>query len=88
MRNCQKWEMKLPTENFGGVTGSEGDVLFATGTLDKKFYVFDSINGNILYSKIMPFIGSSPPTTYSINENNILSFIQLVENRLRLDIQT
>ena len=55
------------TENFGGVTGSEGGVLFATGTLDKKFYVFDSNNGNILYSKIMPFIGSAPPTTYSIN---------------------
>ena len=55
------------TENFGGVTGSEGDILFATGTLDKKFYVFDSSNGNILYSKKLPFIGSAPPTTYSVN---------------------
>ena len=55
------------TENFGGVTGSEGDVLFATGTLDKKFYVFDSSNGSILYSKRLPFIGSAPPTTYSVN---------------------
>ncbi len=54
------------TENFGGVTGSEGNVLFATGTLDKKFYVFDSTNGSILYSKLLPFIGSAPPTTYSI----------------------
>ena len=55
------------TENFGGVTGSEGDILFATGTLDKKFYVFDSSNGRILYSKKLPFIGSAPPTTYSVN---------------------
>ena len=55
------------TENFGGVTGSEGDILFATGTLDKKFYVFDSSNGSILYSKKLPFIGSAPPTTYSVN---------------------
>ena len=54
------------TENFGGVTGSEGNVLFATGTLDKKFYVFDANNGTVLYSQLMPFIGSAPPTTYSI----------------------
>ena len=54
------------TENFGGVTGSEGNVLFATGTLDKKFYVFDANNGAVLYSQLMPFIGSAPPTTYSI----------------------
>ena len=55
------------TENFGGVTGSEGGILLATGTLDKKFYVFDSSNGSILYSKRLPFIGSAPPTTYSVN---------------------
>ena len=39
-------------------------MLFATGTLDKKFYVFDSSNGEILYEYEMPYVGSSPPSTY------------------------
>ena len=52
------------TENFGGVTGTEGNVLFATGTLDKNFYVYDSINGDILFKYKLDYIGSAPPTTY------------------------
>ena len=52
------------TENFGGVTGTEGDIILATGTLDKNFYVFDTINGQKLFSYKLPYIGSSPPTTY------------------------
>ena len=55
------------TENFGGVTGTSGNILIATGTLDKKLYIFDSNNGQILYSKILPFIGSAPPSTYMVN---------------------
>ncbi len=60
------------TENFGGVTGTEGDVLFATGTLDKKFYVFNSNNGKELFSYELEYIGSSPPTTYSYNEKQYI----------------
>ena len=55
------------TENFGGVTGTEGNLIFATGTLDKKFYVFNSTTGDELFSYEMPYIGSAPPTTYQIN---------------------
>ena len=55
------------TENFGGVTGTEGDVLFATGTLDKKFYIFNSKNGKELFSYQLEYVGSSPPTTYFYN---------------------
>ncbi len=55
------------TENFGGVTGTEGDILIATGTLDKRLYVFNSIDGSELYSYELPFIGSAPPTTYIAN---------------------
>ena len=54
------------TENFGGVTGSEGNLIFATGTLDKKFYVFNSKNGEEVFAFEMPYIGSAPPTTYKI----------------------
>lgn len=55
------------TENFGGVTGTEGDIILATGTLDKNFYVFDTISGQKLFSYKLPYIGSSPPTTYVKN---------------------
>ena len=55
------------TENFGGVTGTEGNIILATGTLDKNFYIFDSKNGKKLYSYELPFIGSAPPTTYLID---------------------
>ena len=52
------------TENFGGVTGSAGGLLFATGTLDSKFYIFDSNNGKKLKEFKLPFIGSTPPSIY------------------------
>ena len=60
------------TENFGGVTGTEGNVLFATGTLDKKFYVFNAENGKKLFSHQLKYIGSSPPTTFSYNKKQYI----------------
>ena len=56
------------TENFGGATGTSGNLIFATGTLDKKIRAFDSSNGNELWSYKLPFIGSGPPSIYSTNE--------------------
>ena len=52
------------TENFGGVTATAGNIAIATGTLDHKLYIFDSKNGNILFSENIPYIGSAPPSTY------------------------
>ena len=49
------------TENFGGITATESGLIFATGTLDSMFYVFDSDNGRELFKYKLPFIGSSPP---------------------------
>ena len=63
---------KTGTENFGGVTGTEGNVLFATGTLDKKFYVFNTENGKKLFSHQLEYVGSSPPTTFSYNEKQYI----------------
>lgn len=60
-------KIKSGTENFGGVTGSEGGILFATGTLDKKLYVFKSSNGEVLWETELPFVGSSPPTIFEAN---------------------
>ena len=55
---------KTGTENFGGVTATAGNIAIATGTLDKKIYIFDSKNGNILFHQELPFIGSAPPSIY------------------------
>ena len=55
------------TENFGGTTATRGGITITTGTLDKKIYFHDSKNGNLLKSILLPYIGSAPPSTYSIN---------------------
>ena len=60
------------TENYSGVTGTEAGILLATGTLDKKFRIFDSDNGEELWSYELPFIGSSPPITYQINDEQYI----------------
>ena len=55
------------TENFGGATVTSGDIVIATGTLDKKLYIYNAINGDIIYDLELPYIGSAPPTTYISN---------------------
>ena len=60
------------TENFGGVTATSGKIAIATGTLDKKIYVFNSDNGSVLYSQELPFVGSGPPSTYLYNNEQYI----------------
>ena len=55
------------TENFGGATATSGDIVIATGTLDKKIYIFNANNGEIIYDLELPYIGSAPPATYMSN---------------------
>ena len=55
------------TENFGGATGTAGDLIFATGTLDKKIRAFNSNNGKEVWSYRMDYVGSGPPSIYAIN---------------------
>ncbi|MDA1284667.1 MAG: PQQ-binding-like beta-propeller repeat protein, partial [Proteobacteria bacterium] len=55
------------TENFGGATATKGELVFATGTLDKMIYAFKSTNGEEVWKMQLPFIGSAPPTTYVAN---------------------
>ena len=52
------------TFNYGGVTATAGDIVFATGTLDNKIRGFDTNTGEELWSYKMPYSGSSPPTIY------------------------
>ncbi len=53
---------KTGTYNFGGVTGTAGGLLFATGTLDNKIRAIDINNGEELWHFKLPYSGSSPPT--------------------------
>ena len=53
--------------NMGGITGTAGNLIFATGTLDKKFRAFDSRSGREIWSYQLPYSGSSPPTIYEYN---------------------
>jgi len=61
---AKKGISKTGTFNMGGVTGTEGEVLFATGTIDKKITAFNANNGKEVWSYKMSYVGSSPPTTY------------------------
>ena len=53
--------------NMGGITATAGNIIFATGTLDKKLRAFDSRNGREIWSYQLPYSGSSPPTIYEYN---------------------
>ena len=53
------------TENYGGATGTLGNLIFATGTVDKKIRAFDSRDGKEVWSYQLEFAGSGPPSIYS-----------------------
>ena len=72
MELTKKGITKTGTENFGGATATRGNVVFATGTLDEMIYAFDSLTGEELWKKKIPYIGSAPPTIYSINNEQFV----------------
>jgi quinoprotein glucose dehydrogenase len=59
---------KTGTLNMGGATATSGNLVFATGTTDKKIRAFNSNDGTEVWSYNLPFIGSGPPTTF-LNDN-------------------
>jgi len=60
------------TENFGGLTATAGNIILATGTLDNEFRIYNSKNGEELWSYKMEYSGSNPPITYSINNEQYI----------------
>ena len=61
------------TINFGGVTGTAGNLIFATGTIDRKIRAYRASDGKELWSYRMKYLGSSPPTVFEYkNEQYIL----------------
>ena len=55
------------TENYGGATATAGNLIFATGTVDKKIRAFDSSNGKEVWSYQLKYAGSGPPSTFLVN---------------------
>jgi len=60
------------TENYGGATATSGGIVFAAGTIDKFIRAFDTFNGNELWSYKLPYIGSAPPSSYEINDEQYI----------------
>jgi quinoprotein glucose dehydrogenase len=58
---------KTGTENYGGAIVTAGGLLFCSGTRDSKIRAFDKENGAELWAGTLPWVGSAPPATYSIN---------------------
>jgi quinoprotein glucose dehydrogenase len=53
--------------NFGGLIATKGQLIFATGTVDKKIRAFDATSGKQLWDYDLPAAGSAPPSTYEID---------------------
>jgi len=58
---------KTGTENYGGAIVTAGGLLFCSGTRDAKIRAFNKETGAELWSGKLPWVGSAPPATYSIN---------------------
>ena len=54
------------------ITATKGNLIFASGTKDKKFRVFNSISGEVIWSYTMSHAGSAPPTIYEINNQQFI----------------
>ena len=79
----KKIAFKTGTENFGGATATSSGLVFATGTLDKMIYAYDSLNGKELWKKELPFIGSAPPSIYSAKGEQFIIVQSTGSNSLR-----
>ena len=55
------------SSNRAGLTATSGNIIFASGTEDNKFRVFNSESGKELWSYEMESSGSAPPTVYEVN---------------------
>ena len=58
--------------NYGGVTATDGGLVFATGTIDNKIRAFNSENGVELWNYEMKYLGSSPPSIFEFNNDQYI----------------
>jgi len=55
------------SESYGGPVVSASGLIFIAGTLDEKFRVFDSANGDLLFETMLPAAGFATPAVYAID---------------------
>ncbi|MEM6320164.1 MAG: PQQ-binding-like beta-propeller repeat protein [Bacteroidota bacterium] len=54
-------------ESYGGPVVTASGLVFMAGTLDEKFRVFDSQNGDLLFETKLPAAGFATPAVYAID---------------------
>ena len=52
------------TENYAGALGTRGNLVFASGSLDKKLRAYSSYDGKVLWEFSLPHQSFVAPTTY------------------------
>ena len=57
----------MGSESYGGPVVSASGLIFIAGTLDEKFRVFDSSNGDLLFETKLPAAGFATPAVYAID---------------------
>jgi len=57
----------MGSESYGGPVVSANGLIFMAGTLDEKFRVFDSTNGDLLFETKLPAAGFATPAVYGID---------------------
>ena len=60
------------SKNRAGLTATSGNLIFASGTEDNMFRVFNSLSGEELWSYQMDSAGSAPPTVYEIESKQYI----------------
>ena len=57
----------MGSESYGGPVVSASGLIFMAGTLDSKFRVFDSSNGELLFETQLPAAGFATPAVYAVD---------------------
>ena len=66
---------KIGTSNFGGLTATSANLIFSTGTNDKKIVALDSKSGREVWSFQMKAAGSTAPITFMINDKQYIAVV-------------
>ena len=66
---------KVGTSNFGGLIATAGELIFATGTQDKKVIALNTNNGEEVWAYDMIAAGSTAPITFQIDNKQYLAVI-------------
>ena len=75
------------TVGFGGIALNSGNIIFYTGTEDKRAYAIDKFTGKILWSFEMEASGTAPPLIYEIDNKQYISFLSTEEEQQILKIK-